>query len=358
MKQTLKILTLLAAMLTLAGCDPDEMFNTERDITYSVAEQTATVHLKTEAEWQELLDRFCDWAEEGNSVTFRRADGNQAAAAKHSTSKEATTYSSTSREDMKRWMAQMEDEGKTVTVTYDPATGTWNGTAYATAPQPPLPSGGLITYECDDMNVFGYIWSFDTVNRRVYITIHSTLQNITAPDYPVGVYEYRHADEVNTPFAYWLIDQWGDTAGLYILNSIGSDTLHFNSTRLGNPVTLMRTDRWHTYLCSNWGLNIVMHVCGTFIEVYPEVYVGQMGVNGLERIDVIWPFGFGRFEMWRAEMTQPAMGAPCWGLMLDFRPFGGTELLDGFWIQGTPLSYLNQFTITKGNGSPFVFQRL
>ena len=29
MKQTLKILTLLAAMLTLAGCDPDEMFNTE-----------------------------------------------------------------------------------------------------------------------------------------------------------------------------------------------------------------------------------------------------------------------------------------------------------------------------------------
>lgn len=358
MKQTLKILTLLAAMLTLAGCDPDEMFNTERDITYSVAEQTATVHLKTEAEWQELLDRFCDWAEEGNSVTFRRADGNQAAAAKHSTSKEATTYSSTSREDMKRWMAQMEDEGKTVTVTYDPATGTWNGTAYATAPQPPVPSGGLITYECDWMNVFGYIWSFDTVNRRVYITIHSTLQNITAPDYPVGVYEYRHADEVNTPFAYWFIDNWGDTAGLYILNSIGSDTLHFNSTRLGNPVTLVRTDRWHTYLCSSRGLGIVMHVCGNVIEVYPEVYVGQMGVNDLERIDVIWPFGFGRFEMWRTEMTQPAMGPTYWGLTLDFRPFGGTELLDGFWIQGTPLSYLNQFTITKGNGSPFVFQRL
>lgn len=358
MKQTLKILTLLAAMLTLAGCDPDEMFNTERDITYSVAEQTATVHLKTEAEWQELLDRFCDWAEEGNSVTFRRADGNQAAAAKHSTSKEATTYSSTSREDMKRWMAQMEDEGKTVTVTYDPATGTWNGTAYATAPQPPLPSGGLITYECDWMNVFGYIWSFDTVNRRVYITIHSTLQNITAPDYPVGVYEYRHADEVNTPFAYWFIDNWGDTAGLYILNSIGSDTLHFNSTRLGNPVTLVRTDRWHTYISSNWGLNIVMHVCGNLIDVYPEVYVGQMGVNGLERIDVIWPFGFGRFEMWRTEMTQTTLDIPYWGLTLDFRPFGGTDLLDGFWIQGTPLSYLNQFTITKGNGSPFVFQRL
>ncbi len=362
MKHIARLATLLTAVLLTVGCTkcwwPED---TVRDITYTVApaaatdgnSTTTTVHLTTDAEFDALLEQFCNYAESGSTVTFYNSVPSGLPARKT-----ATTFSTTSREEMKRWMARMEDEGMTVTVTYDPATGTWNGTAYATAPQPPLPSGGLITYECDWMNVFGYIWSFDTVNRRVYITIHSTLQNITAPDYPVGEYEYRHADEVNTPFAYWLIDQWGDTAGLYILNSIGSDTLHFNSTRLGDPVTLVRTDRWHTYLCSNWGLNIVMHVCGTFIEVYPEVYVGQMGVNGLERTDVIWPFGFGRFEMWRAEMTQPAMGAPCWGLMLDFRPFGGTDLLDGFWIQGTPLSYLNQFTITKGNGSPFVFQRL
>ena len=368
----------------LAACNKESSVATcERDITYtvtsvgtqhaaSVVDKTTTVHLETEAEWQELLDRFCDWAEDGNEVTFY--NGTQAASLRsiadklsasqksragspRTNTKDATTFSTTDREAMKRWMAQMEDEGRTVTVSYDPNTGTWNGTAYATAPQPPMPSGELITYEHDGMNDFGYIWSFDTVNHLVYITLHYTLQNITQPDYPVGVYEYRHADEVNTPFAYWLIDQWGDTAGLYNLNSIGNDTLHYNTNPLGYPATLVRTDRWHTYICSNWGLNIVMHVGGNVIEVYPEVYVGQMGVNGLERIDVIWPFGAGRFEMWRTEMTQPAMGPTYWGLTLDYRPFGGTDTLGGFILQGIPFVN-NQFTISKENGSQFVFQRL
>ena len=351
--KTAKLFTLLAFVLTLAACNKDkEELRHERDIVYTVAEETTTVHLTTEAEWDALLDQFCDWAEGGSSVTFRNAKS-----ANKSATKEAITYSTTDREAMKRWMAQMEDEGKTVTVSYDPNTGTWNGTAYATAPQPPMPSGGLITYEHDGMNNFGYIWSFDTVNHLVYITLHNTLLNITAPDYPVGVYEYRHADEVNTLFAYWLIDSWGDTAGLYTLESIGSDTLHFNSTHIGNPVTLVRTDRWQTYLCSNLGLNIAMHVCGNIIEVYPEVYVGQMDVNGMGRIDFVWPFEFGRFEMWRSEMTQPAMGIPYWGLTLDYRPFGGTDTLGGFILQGIPFVN-NQFTISKENGSQFVFQRL
>ena len=353
--KTAKLFTLLAFVLTLAACNKDkEELRHERDIVYSVANQSYTVHLTTEAEWQALLEQFCDYAEGGSTVTFRNA---QSPSASKGATKEAVTYSTTDREEMKRWMAQMENEGMTVTVTYDPATGTWNGTAYANAPQPPMPSGGLITYEHDGMNNFGYIWSFDTVNHLVYITLHNTLLNITAPDYPVGVYEYRHADEVNTLFAYWLIDSWGDTAGLYNLESIGSDTLHFNSTRLGNPVTLVRTDRWHTYLCSNLGLKIAMHVCGNIIEVYPEVYIGQMDVNGMERIDSLWPFEFGRFEMWRTEMTQPAMGPTYWGLTLDFRPFGGTDTLGGFFIQGIPLVY-NQFTITKESGSQFFFQRL
>ncbi len=365
MKHTVKLFALLAAVLCLTACEKNPVSSDkQRDITYTVTtvgtqraasavDKTTTVHLETEAEWQELLDRFCDYTEEGSEVTFYNANHKVTKSA----TKDAATFSTTSREEMKRWMAQMEDEGKTVTVTYDPATGTWNGTAYATAPQPPMPSGELITYEHDGMNDFGYIWSFDTVNHLVYITLHYTLQNITQPDYPVGVYEYRHADEVNTPFAYWLIDQWGDTAGLYNLNSIGNDTLHYNTNPLGYPATLVRTDRWHTYICSNWGLNIVMHVGGNVIEVYPEVYVGQMGVNGLDRIDVIWPFGAGRFEMWRTEMTQPAMGPTYWGLTLDFRPFGGTDTLGGFILQGIPFVN-NQFTISKENGSQFVFQRL
>lgn len=344
-----KLFTLLAFVLTLAACNKDkEELRHERDITYTVAESTTTVHLTTEAEFDALLEQFCDYAEGGSTVTFYNTRH-----ATKSTTKETVTFSTTDREAMKAWMRQMENVGKTVTVTYDRETGTWNGTAYATAPQPP--SGGLVTYECDGMNDFGYIMSFDTMNRRVYITLHYTIQNITVPDYPVGVYEYRHAEEVNTPFAYWFIDSWGDTAGLYNLEIIGGDTLHFNSTHLSNPATLVRTDGWQTYLCNIHGLGIVMHVCGNLIEVYPEVYVGQMGVHGLGRIDFIWPFGYGRFEMWRTEMTQPAMDNPCWGLTLDFRPFGGTDVLDGFIIQGVPFTD-SQFTITKG--SQFVFQRL
>ena len=56
---------------------------------------------------------------------------------------------------MKRWMAQMEDEGKTVTVSYDPSSGTYHGEAYATAPHPQtdwvdlgLPSG-VLWAKCD-----------------------------------------------------------------------------------------------------------------------------------------------------------------------------------------------------------------
>ena len=142
MKNTLKIFTLIAAVLTMAACEKnnEKPVNHERDITYTIAPATSaidnatttTIHLETEAEWQELLDRFCDYAEEGSEVTFYNANHKVTKSA----TKDATTFSTSDREAMKRWMAQMEDEGLTVTVTYDPATGTWNGTAYATAPQP------------------------------------------------------------------------------------------------------------------------------------------------------------------------------------------------------------------------------
>lgn len=149
MKKIFFILMGLTTMMGLGSCSKDDdkssRFN-ERDIVYTVAEETTTVHLATEAEWQALLDRFCDYAEGGSSVTFRNAKS-----ANKSATKETVTYSTTSREEMKRWMAQMEDEGMTVTVTFDSNTGTWNGTAYATAPQPQPGSRqgchtGVLTY--------------------------------------------------------------------------------------------------------------------------------------------------------------------------------------------------------------------
>lgn len=340
--------TLLASVLIFAACEKENNGSTthERDIAYTVTEgpqassrhdgnaQPTTVHLKTEAEFDDLLEQFCDYAEGGSTVTFYNASLVQHSKFKvHNSTKETVTYSTTSREEMKAWMRQMEDEGMTVTVTYEPNTGTWNGTAYATAPQP-QPSGSLLTYECDQMNVFGYIWSFDTANHRVYITIHYTLQNITAPDYPVGVYEYRHADEVNTPFAYWLIDQWGDTAGLYYLESIGDDTLHFNSTHISNPATLVRTDNWQTYLSVDdvSSAAIVMHINTNVIKTNPTQFIGQANSNYDDR----HAYGPGRFIMVRTS-TIDYDGTLLYYMNFDFTSFGNDEVYGNSLIQNEPI---------------------
>ena len=131
MKHLLKLTFVLAAVLMLASCYkcPPEGNHV---VAYTVDKgPEQRVYLVDDKEWQELLDRFCNYAEEGSTVTFYNANR----ATKGHATKDAATFSTTDREAMKRWMAQMEDEGMTVTVTFDPNTGTWNGTAYATAQQ-------------------------------------------------------------------------------------------------------------------------------------------------------------------------------------------------------------------------------
>ena len=138
MKNIARIFILLTAVVALTACNKEKEIEAKvqqnervRDITYTVGGQTTTVHLKTEAEWDALLDRFCDYAQGGDTVTFHNI---------HTTAsqqtKETVNFSTTDREEMKRWMAQMENEGKTVTVNYDPNTHTWHGEAYTTAQQP------------------------------------------------------------------------------------------------------------------------------------------------------------------------------------------------------------------------------
>ena len=148
MKKTIKLTVLLAAVLTLAACNPEPV-EVERDIVYTVDETTTTVHLRTDAEFDALLEQFCDYAEDGSTVTFYNANR----ATKNA--KDVTHFSTASRTEMKRWMRQMEDAGKTVTVSYDPSSGTYHGEAYATAPHPQtdwvdlgLPSG-VLWAKCD-----------------------------------------------------------------------------------------------------------------------------------------------------------------------------------------------------------------
>ncbi len=152
MKHALKLTAMLAAVLMLAACHkekeltPDTVATTQvRDITYTVADRTTTVHLETDTEFEALLVQFCNYAQQGDSVTFYNANrGNKGVAAK-----DVATYSTTNREEMIRWMRQMEEAGKTVTVTYDPNTGSYNGMAYAPGTPPPdqtrvWPAGALL----------------------------------------------------------------------------------------------------------------------------------------------------------------------------------------------------------------------
>ncbi len=131
MKHLIRFTAFLTTVLMFVACRPEpvEVFQ-ERDIVYTVDETTTTVHLRTDAEFDALLEHFCDYAENGHRLSFHST--------KHSVkgqgSKEATTFSTSSREEMKAWMRRMEDAGKTVTVIYNSETGTYNGLAYTPAP--------------------------------------------------------------------------------------------------------------------------------------------------------------------------------------------------------------------------------
>ena len=81
MKHTIKLFALLAAVVSLVACKPEEGTDMacEREIFYTVSEnpvmsvlsgQSNTVHINTEAEWDIMLDRFCDYTQDGVQVMF------------------------------------------------------------------------------------------------------------------------------------------------------------------------------------------------------------------------------------------------------------------------------------------------
>lgn len=142
MKATRYILIALALMS--AACqkpnpapdpipNPDPSTVVERTIVYTVGNTESRRSLDTEAEWDALLDNICDQAMAGNEVAFFNISHIQNPQGS-TKAKESNTITTADRDELKRWMKAKEKEGLTVRVTYDDNTGTWNGTAYATAP--------------------------------------------------------------------------------------------------------------------------------------------------------------------------------------------------------------------------------
>lgn len=141
MKKLSKIFALLATVLMIAGCEKTDDGNTnvnngnssisKRVIVYAVGNSENRQTLETEAEWDAMLEQFCDQAVDGGTVTFYNIETSLAPAVH---TKEASTIVTTNRDELKRWMKVKEKEGLTVRVTYDTQSGTWHGEAYATAP--------------------------------------------------------------------------------------------------------------------------------------------------------------------------------------------------------------------------------
>ena len=152
MKHTVKIISLLATLLSFAACDkPETPVNggednspKERVIIYDVNGNENRQTLETEAEWDALLDQLCDQALRGSEVSFFNiSQTTYLHGSVKGVAKDNRTITTTSREEMKTWMKEMERQGHTVKVTYDNNSGTWHGEAYATAPTENI-SGTLI----------------------------------------------------------------------------------------------------------------------------------------------------------------------------------------------------------------------
>lgn len=105
----------------------------ERVIVYTVGHSENQRSLSTEAEWDAMLDQLCDQAQTGIEVTFyNMAPTNYYMGKSANGPKSPVNISTTNRDEIKAWMKEMEEQGRTVRVTYDDTTGTWNGVAYTT----------------------------------------------------------------------------------------------------------------------------------------------------------------------------------------------------------------------------------
>ena len=123
-----------------------------RSIIYTVGSEESRQTLATESEWDNLLDQLCDQARKGSEVTFYNA--NQATlplVSQQGADKNNQSISTASREEIKKWMKEMEKKGLTVRVSYD--NGTWHGEAYATAPSTNTLGNIIGTWHFDSMMV-------------------------------------------------------------------------------------------------------------------------------------------------------------------------------------------------------------
>ncbi len=189
MKKILISVIGLIGVIGMMGCEKEKVTGSDeqsviRDIYYAVGPSFlsgSSAHLTTEAEWDALLDNFCNFAKEGEQVIFCGENHPQA---KGNASDTPTTISTSDREELKVWMKEMEKAGKTVQITYNEDNGTWSGRAYANLGQnnsqePQMYTGTLdfvSTPVLEEPPLGGSVWAMHVGNdSTLIITVHGMM---------------------------------------------------------------------------------------------------------------------------------------------------------------------------------------
>ena len=336
----------MAAVMVLVACSKQEVEPLhERNIVYTVYEnsensensKTTTIHLNTEEEWYTLLDRFCTFAKEGSTVTFYNANRSAKGSAK-----KTVEYSTSDREEMKKWMAQMEDQGKTVTITYDPGTGIYHGKAYTTAPQPPM-QGRTVTYVNPEF--YGsvdapiIIVTIDSINHTAYVNFDNISYWLDL-HMPCGKFDNIREEDGRLILAMLESNTNPSTFDTLFIERRGGDTLLIWFS-YGN---LCPQDHTHgsllvpapqgleTWYCDQVG-GIIMHIMPNAIETYPEIHLAQFCAPGVDYINCLCPLCSGYFEMVRYYTNRPGLD---WELSL--RVPNSYASIDSLGLSGHDLS--------------------
>ncbi len=189
MKKILISVIGLIGVIGMMGCEKEKVTGSDeqsviRDIYYAVGPSFlsgSSAHLTTEAEWDALLDNFCNFAKEGEQVIFCGENHPQA---KGNNSDTPTSITTTDREELKVWMKEMEKAGKTVQITYNEDNGTWNGRAYANLRQDISQNPQMYTGTLDfvpspvleEPPLGGSVWAMHVGNdSTLIITVHGMM---------------------------------------------------------------------------------------------------------------------------------------------------------------------------------------
>lgn len=264
MNKVLKFIAIMATVMTFAACGGEDDGNNpptnSREIVYTLSSKVVRATLTTDAEWDALLDQFCSYTQEGQTISFYNSQRQVATGKSAPRTKEAVSISTTSREEMKNWMKEMEKAGKTVTVTYDEGTGTWNGTAYANGAQMqaerPQYTGTLVLAELQGY-LEGRLWALQLSGDSLLFLMHG---NELLSEYTllqIGNELRSEGDEVTLSGT---VEERNMPNGNTIL------LLNLTPTGFDSPV-----GRWHYYNMSS----LTMSVAGDGLTVDWETYTPE-----------------------------------------------------------------------------------